>query len=481
MAPVIDYTTFPGNIINGKIVPTPNTRHSIDPSTSKPLFEQPLSRPEDLDLAVEHARKASKSWAKVPFEERSRLLLVFADAVEASRDEIERLQTLEQGKPLSLAHREVDMALRWLRTFATMELKGHVLQEDDEKTIHAIFPPLGVVGAIVPWNWPILLGLGKIGPALMTGNAVIVKPSPYAAYCNLKLGEIATSIFPPGVYQVLTGDDELGPWMTAHPGIDMITFTGSIPTGKKVGESCARTLKRVVLELGGNDACIVCEDVDIMKCLPKITTLAFLNSGQICMLAKRIYVHEKIYDEFLAAMVKFTKENIKAGGGFEPDVVVGPVQNRMQYEIVKDMYADVAKNGYKTALHGEPRDPENGFIIEPMIVENPPDDARVVTEEPFGPIVPVLKWSSDDEVIDRANGLETALGASVWSKDLDRAQAMGRQLSAGSVWINSHFDVAPDVPFGGHKASGIGMEWGLEGFKHFTNTTSMWVWKKIFD
>lgn len=237
---------------------------------------------------------------------------------------------MEQGKPISLANTEIDFALRWLRTFATMQIPEEVLEDDDEKTVYSTHPPLGVVGAIVPWNWPILLGLGKVGPALMTGNTVIMKPSPYTPYCDLKLGEMAMSVFPPGVFQVLSGNDDLGPWMTEHPGINMISFTGSIPTGKRVAASCAKTLKRYVLELGGNDAAIVCEDVDMDKCLPKIATLAFLNSGQICMLAKRIYVHEAIYDRFRDAMVQYTKDNIKTGGGFEEGVVVGPVQNAMQ-------------------------------------------------------------------------------------------------------------------------------------------------------
>lgn len=258
------------------------------------------------------------------------MLLAFADALEANRDEIEKLQTMEQGKPLSLAHVEVNMTLHWLRTFATMEVKDEVIEDTDEKTIYSTFPPIGVCAAIVPWNWPILLGLGKVGPALMTGNVIIMKPSPYTPYCDLKLGEIAMSIFPPGVVQVLSGNDDLGPWITSHPGIDMITFTGSIATGKKVAESCAKTLKRYVLELGGNDAAIVCDDVDFDKCIPKIAIMTFMNSGQICMLCKRIYVHEKIYDQFRDAFVEFTKNNIKTGGGFEEGVTVGPIQNKMQ-------------------------------------------------------------------------------------------------------------------------------------------------------
>lgn len=237
---------------------------------------------------------------------------------------------MEQGKPLGLANQEVTMALSWLRTFATMKLEDEVLQDDDDKTIYSTRVPLGVCGAIVPWNWPILLGLGKVGPALMTGNTVIMKPSPFTPYCDLKLGELGMSIFPKGVFQVLSGDDSLGPWMTSHPDIDMISFTGSIHTGKLVAQSCAKTLKRYVLELGGNDAAIVCKDVDIEKTVPAISTLSFLNSGQICMLTKRIYVHEDIYDKFKEAMVEFTKNNIKTGGGFEEGVINGPIQNSMQ-------------------------------------------------------------------------------------------------------------------------------------------------------
>ncbi|KAF6815191.1 putative aldehyde dehydrogenase [Colletotrichum sojae] len=480
MASALDITSYPGNIIGGKFEATAETHHSINPATEEALYEVPVATKDQLDAAVQHARQAFKTWSKTTHDERSKLLLSYADAIEENRESIEKLQTMEQGKPIGLSNMEVTMTITWLRAFATMEIKDEVIEDTDERTIYSTYPPLGVCGAIVPWNWPILLGLGKVGPALMTGNCIIMKPSPFTPYCDLKLGEIAMSIFPPGVFQVLSGDDNLGPWMTAHPGIDMIAFTGSIQTGKRVAESCAKTLKRCLLELGGNDACIVCDDVDIMKCLPKIATLAFLNSGQICMLVKRIYVHEKIYDEFRDAFVDFTKNNIKTGGGFEPDIVVGPVQNKMQFELVKNMYADIDKSGWKVALGGGVRE-GNGYFIEPAVIDNPPEDSRIVKEEPFGPIVPLLKWSSEEEVLDRANALETGLGASVWSKDLERAERMGRSLSAGSVWINSHFDVAPNVPFGGHKESGLGMEWGVEGFKQYTNTRSLWVWKKVFE
>ncbi|KAJ5806752.1 hypothetical protein N7474_010344 [Penicillium riverlandense] len=320
---------FPGNIINNQFVPTSKTRRSVNPSTGEPLYEVPYATQEDVDAAVKHARTAFKSWSKVPFEERSRLLLAYADVLEAQRSPLEKLLVQEQGKPLELAKAEFGMSLDWLRGFAAMEVKDEVLDDNEERTVTQTFPPIGVCCGIVPWNWPILLGLGKVGPALITGNTIIIKPSPFTPYCDLKLGEIGMSIFPPGVFQVLSGGDDLGPMLTEHPDIDKIAFTGSSTTGKLVMQSCAKTLKRVTLELGGNDPAIICEDVDIDAIVPKITTLAFLNSGQICMLIKRVYIHEKIYDKFRDAMVTFAK-SIKTGDGFESDVLVGPIQNSMQ-------------------------------------------------------------------------------------------------------------------------------------------------------
>ncbi|KAI6080276.1 aldehyde dehydrogenase-like protein [Hypoxylon rubiginosum] len=477
MASNLDIETYPGNIIKNEFVPTPTTRHSYNPATGKALYEVPVARKEDLDVAVSCARRAFETWSHTTFEERSSRLLAYADAMEENRLELETLQIMEQGKSLALTRTEITMALQWLRAFATMELKEEVLEDNATRTICQTRTPLGTCATIIPWNWPTLLGVGKVGPALMTGNVVVMKPSPHAPYCSLKLGELGMRIFPPGVFQVLSGGDDLGLWMTEHPGIDMVSFTGSIPTGKRVAASCAKTLKRYVLGLGGNDAAIVCEDVDISKCLPKLTTLAFLSSGQVCMLPKRIYIHEKIYEEWKDAMVEFSKENIRTGGGFEDGITVGPVQNKMQFEFVKDMYSQIKTASWKTALDGRVRDDSEGYFIEPAIIDNPPEDSRIVIEEPFGPIVPLLRWSSDEDVIQRANALRAGLGASVWSRDLDRAERMARQLDAGNVWVNSHFDVAPHVPFGGHKESGIGMEWGIEGLKHYTNVRILWKCK----
>ncbi|CAH0018599.1 unnamed protein product [Clonostachys rhizophaga] len=468
---------YPGNIINNEFVPTSKTLHSVNPSTGEALWDVPCATRSDVDQAVEHSRTAFKSWSRLPFDSRAQMLLAYADAIEAQREPLEKLLVMEQGKPLGLAQTEFSMALKWLRTFATMEVKDEVIEDDEDRSITQTFPPLGVCCGIVPWNWPVLLGLGKVGPALITGNTMIIKPSPFTPYCDLKLGEIGMQIFPPGVLQVLSGDDSLGPMLTEHPGIDKITFTGSSETGKRVMQSCSKTLKSVTLELGGNDPAIICEDVDIDAIVPKITTLAFLNSGQICMLIKRLYVHENIYDKFRDAMVAFAK-TIKVGDGFEPEVLVGPLQNSMQYEKLKDLYASIDTCKWKQALEGRIVTESKGYFVTPAIIDNPPDDSRIVVEEPFGPILPILKWSDEQEVLERANDSHSGLGASVWSKDLDRAERMARCLSAGSVWINSHFDVAPNVPFGGHKWSGVGSEWGMTGLKAYCNSRSLWKWKK---
>jgi acyl-CoA reductase-like NAD-dependent aldehyde dehydrogenase len=313
-------------------VSTSATRHTVNPADGENLYEVPVATRDDLDQAVKHARAAFKPWSRTPWSKRGELLLEYAAAIEKHRDALEKLDVLESGKPASLAKVEYDMTLGWLRAFATMDLKDEVLEEDEDHVVYSTRPPLGVCAAIAPWNWPALLSLGKVGPALMTGNCIIVKPSPYTPYSSLKLGELAMSIFPPGVVQVLSGTVNLGPWITDHSDIDMVAFTGSIRTGKLVAASCAKTLKRYILELGGNDAAVVCEDVDPNDpaCLPKITKLAFLNSGQICMDVKRIYVHEKIYDQFRDAMVEFTRKNIKTGDPFAKDTVVGPLQNKDQ-------------------------------------------------------------------------------------------------------------------------------------------------------
>ncbi|CAG8005645.1 unnamed protein product [Penicillium olsonii] len=476
MAAQLDFTTF-HNVINNELTQTSQTRQGVNPANSQPNPEVPVSTQEDLDTAVKAARAAFKTWSKTSFEERRKALAAWADAIDANAEGFTKTLTMEQGKPLTQSSVEVGMAGVWIRGLSSIEIPENVIEETEDRTIVQRHVPLGVVSGIVPWNFPVLLAVGKIAAALYTGNTIIVKPSPFTPYCGLKLAELGVQFFPPGVFQCLSGDDSLGPMITEHSDIDKISFTGSILTGKRVMASCAKTLKRVTLELGGNDPAIVCEDVDIDAIIPKIGILSYLCSSQICMMIKRLYVHEKIYDEFLEKLVTFVK-TLKVGDGTEADTFFGPVQNEMQFEKAKELFSSLSTESLKTALGGSIEN-SSGYYIHPTIVDNPPESSRVVQEEAFAPILPVLKWSDEEDVIDRANALKTGLGSSVWSKDFDRATRIADQLQSGSVWVNSHFDVSPTAPMGGHKESGMGMEWGLTGLLTYCNSQTRWL-KKSF-
>ncbi|KAL3481403.1 Aldehyde/histidinol dehydrogenase [Aspergillus californicus] len=460
------------NIINGELTSTANTRHGVNPANKQPNPEVPVSTAADLDRAVTSAKAAFKKWSRTSYEDRRKAIFAYADSIEANTDALAALLTKEQGKSLAQAAQEIGMAVTWTRTLPTLEIPETVIQEtEDVKTVQR-YTPLGVAGAIVPWNFPVLLAIGKIIPAIYTGNSIIVKPSPFTPYCGLKLAELAIPHFPPGLVQALSGGDDLGPMMTEHPNIDKISFTGSTVTGRRVMASCAKTLKRVTLELGGNDAAIICDDVDLDKIMPALALLSFLCTSQICMMIKRLYIHESIYPAFLE---KFTAvvQAYKIGAGTNPENFIGPIQNSMQYEKAKDLFSSIASENLTAALGGKITDSE-GFFIPPTIIDNPPESSRVVQEEPFAPIIPLMKWSDEDDVLARANASESGLGASVWSKDMVRARRMADQLEAGNVWINTHFEVSPIAPFGGHKSSGIGSEWGVSGLLQYCNSQTLW-------
>ncbi|KAL8721223.1 MAG: hypothetical protein Q9225_002035, partial [Loekoesia sp. 1 TL-2023] len=464
----LEFETY-SNVINNQLTTTSKTRHSFNPATTEPHAEVPVSTLKDVDRAVAAARAAFKPWSKLSFEERGQKLRDYADAIDSNKDGFAKLLTLEQGKPLAQSYTEIGMATTWLRAFSTMKLSEEVIEDSEDRQVITRYTPMGVVCGIVPWNFPILLAVGKIAPAVYTGNTIIIKPSPYTPYCNLKLAELGMQIFPPGVLQALSGEEDLGPMFTTHPDIDKISFTGSIATGKKVMAAASPTLKRVTLELGGNDPAIICEDVDVDAIIPKLAISSFLCSSQICMMVKRLYVHEKIYPRFVESFAKHVKSTMKVGNGLDPDNFIGPVQNSMQYNKVKELYSQIEKQGWKPVIGGDmpDEDTSKGYFFTPTILDNPPEDSRIVTEEPFGPILPILKWKDDEDVIARANDSKMGLGASVWSSDLERATKIAKQMEAGSVWVNSHFEVAPGIPFGGHKWSGIGMEWGMDGLKSY--------------
>jgi len=343
-----------------------------------------------------------------------------------------------------------------------------------DRNVKLTYVPLGIVVAICPWNFPLGQASLKFLPALAAGNTVILKPSPFVPYSALKIIEIAQQFLPPGVLQVLGGGDDLGPLLTAHPDVNKITFTGSTVTGKRVMQACAGTLKRVTLELGGNDACIVCPDVDVDAIAGEIALGAFFNTGQVCTGTKRLYVHKDIYPQMLKALSKATKE-LKVGGPEEEGVMIGPLQNKMQFDKIKAVYEEVEKGKFAVEK-GQEVGPK-GFFLQPTIIDNPPNDASIMIDEQMGPIVPMQPWSDEEDVIKRANGTDMGLGGSVWSKDLDRAQRIAEALDTGSVFLNSMPKTAIEVPFSGHKSSGLGIEggpWSLQtycnqkAYHHFT-------------
>lgn len=466
------------NVINNELTSTPETHRAINPSTEEPLWEAPVSTQEDVDRAVAAAKAAFPAWRDLTQDERAEYLNKFADAIEANTPELVKLLGLEVGKPPQAGGFEMYLVMGLARGIPQLRLKEEKPVDDEERTAIVRYVPLGVGVGIVPWNFPLTLGIGKMLCALLAGNTFIWKPSPFSPYSALKLAELGAKIFPPGVFQALSGLDDLGPKLTTHPDVAKVSFTGSTETGKKIMASCAATLKRVTLELGGNDAAVVCDDVDIENVVAKVGFLTFVHGGQICMNIKRIYVHENIYDKFLAQLVEFVKA-LKTGDNNDAEAFFGPIQNSMQYEKLQKLYKQIDEKGWKTALGSSDIPTGKGYYVPPVIVDNPPEDSQIVVEEPFGPIVPVMKWSDEADVIRRANASELGLGASIWSKDVERAKRMCVQLEAGSIWVNTHFELAPNVPFGGHKHSGIGMDWGEVGLQGWCNPQAYWVKHKL--
>ena len=462
--------------IGGSLVRGAATLPVEDPATGNVFAEAPDAPPDDLNQAVAAARHAFPNWSARSWEERGELLVRLAEAVLDHTDEFATLLTREQGKPVAEAAREVRGLAGWLTATAAMRLPPQVHEDGPDRYCETRHVPIGVVGAITPWNYPLLLAAFKIAPALVTGNTLILKPSPFTPLTTLKLGELARTILPSGVFNVVTGGDALGPALTGHPGIDKIAFTGSTETGRKVMRSAADGLKRLTLELGGNDAGIVMPDADAEALTETLFQASFGNAGQVCLATKRLYVHADIYEEVRDALVVHAA-TIKVGPGSDPDTKMGPLANRQQYDKVVDLIEDCRSHGYRFACGGEV--PEGaGWFIPPTIVDDPPDDARVVQEEQFGPILPLMRYEDDADVVARANAGPYALAASIWTADPQAGWTLGRRLEVGNVWINESRPLAPHVPFAGHGQSGFGVENGVDGLLEYTlpRTAS---WKRM--
>lgn len=452
--------------IGGALEPGAGRLAVIDPAAGMPFAEAPDASPADLDRAIAAARAAFPGWATTPHAQRAALVIALAEAVERHADDFAPLLTREQGKPLQEARREVLGLASWLRGTASMALPVTIHEDSPARYCATSHVPIGVVAAIVPWNYPLLLAAFKLGPALVTGNCVVLKPSPFTPLTSLKLGELSQSILPPGVLNVVSGGDELGPWLTAHPGVDKIAFTGSTATGKRVMASAAETLKRVTLELGGNDPAIVMHDVDPERLAPDLFWAAFGNAGQVCVATKRLYVHAAVYGHVRDALVDYAGR-VRVGSGLAPDTQIGPINNRAQFLRLIELIEDCRTNGYRFACGGTvPAGP--GYFLPPTIIDNPPETARIVQEEQFGPILPMMAFTDYDDAVQRANSGPYGLGATVWSGDVTAGEALADRIMSGNVWINECRPLSPLVPFAGHGQSGFGVENGIEGLMEYT-------------
>jgi acyl-CoA reductase-like NAD-dependent aldehyde dehydrogenase len=452
-------------LIDGRLVAGAASMDVINPATGKSFVQCPRANQSQLDEAVAAAKAAFPSWSRKTWDERRKLLLALAEALSRHQDEFARLMTLEQGKPLMQAAFEIGGAVAMIQAFAEMKIEPRLLREDATQKIVQLRVPLGVVAAITPWNFPMILLMIKLAPALLSGNTVVAKPAPTTPLTTLKFGELAAAILPPGVLNVITDQNDLGTALTQHPDVAKVAFTGSTATGRKVMASVAGTVKRVTLELGGNDAAIILPGTNAKEIAPKIFMGAMINAGQVCLAIKRIYAHESIYEELCGELAKLASSAI-VGDGMDPATQIGPVQNKAQFEKVKAYIADGRARG-RIIAGGEALDRE-GYFIAPTIVRDIPDDARLVREEQFGPVVPVMKYTDIDDAIARANSTEYGLGGTVWGADLEQAYEVAAKMETGTVWVNKHLDLPPDIPFAGAKQSGLGTEMGHEGLEEFT-------------
>ena len=455
------------NLIGGEMVTNGAWMDVLNPATEEVIGKVPACGKDELDRAVAAAREAFKSWRKTSAEERQQAAQGIAAAIKENADELFRLLTAEQGKPHAQAQQEIYGAAGLAAAQSTLTLDDVINQDDEERLSRTRRVPVGVVGGIVPWNFPIMMAIQKIVPALIAGCTIVLKPSPFTPLTTLRIAELIRDVVPAGTVNIITGEDSLGPLITEHPDIDKITFTGSTATGKKIMEGASRDLKRITLELGGNDASIVMPDADVEKVAEQLFWSTFSNAGQICVAAKRIYIHEDIYDELSQAIAAYAR-NVVVGDGSEQGTGVGPIQNKKQYERVLELIQDAKDNGYKFLLGGDTDPSGTGYFVPLTILDNPPEDARIVAEEQFGPVMPLMKFSTDEEVIERANNSEYGLAGAVWTKDTEKGVKIAEQLETGTVWVNEFLHLSPFAPFGGHKQSGFGAEYGIDGLKEFT-------------
>ncbi|WED25279.1 aldehyde dehydrogenase family protein [Vibrio sp. DW001] len=432
----------------------------VNPANETIAFSAPAASIAQLNTAVEASQNAFKGWSQLPQSTRDTYINEIANKIEENAAILAETIVKEQGKPLSLAQMEVGGAIAWTRHATSIEIPVEVYEDSPNKRIEGRRKAIGVVGSITPWNWPLMIAIWHIIPALRMGNTVINKPSELTPINTLLLGELLQNVLPKGVFSVLSGETSLGKAMSEHKGIEKIVFTGSTQTGQHIMKSAAGNLKRLTLELGGNDAGIVLPNADLNAIAEGIFGTSFINMGQTCAALKRLYVHKSQHDELCQLLAEIANKQVVCDG-FEPSSTFGPVQNIKQLEKVIGLVEEAKRDG-ATIYAGGARLDKMGYFYPPTIVGNAVNGMAIVDQEQFGPVLPVISYDEVSDAVAMANDSEVGLGGSVWG-DVDAALVLSLQLECGSVWINGHAEVLPHAPFGGCKMSGFGVEFGLEG------------------
>jgi acyl-CoA reductase-like NAD-dependent aldehyde dehydrogenase len=446
--------------------PEGSGREIPDAATREVIGRAPVDSVADLDDAIARAKAAQPAWEALGHEKRIELLLAAADAIDANAEALAYILSREQGKPLNgpNARFELGACSAWLRTNAATAIEPQVLVDDENLHAELVYKAAGVVGAIGPWNWPLMITIWQIGPSLRMGNTVVAKPSEYTPLSVLAMLSVMNEVLPADVLIGISGDREVGARLASHPDIDKIMFTGSTATGRRIIESSAGNLARLTLELGGNDAGIVLPGTDAAAIAQDLFWGAFINTGQTCAAMKRLYVHDSVYDDVVNALGEIAA-SVPMGNGLDEDNVLGPLQNKAQFDIVSRLVDDAKASGARVVTGGEAAPELGELFYRPTIVADIANDAALVQEEQFGPALPVIRYSDVDEAFAWANAVDVGLGASVWSSDPEAAREAATRMQSGTVWINSHGGLHPMVPFGGVKSSGYGLEFGVEGLK----------------
>lgn len=470
--------------INGAEVPSVSAewREVVNPATGEVVDRVPEGTAEDVKVAVESAESAFLKWSEKTGRERGILLFHAASMVRDKHKELGRLLTMEQGKPLREAVDEVRGFCNVLEFYAGLSSQpaGDAIRLGSQGDCMVLHEPLGVCGAIIPWNMPVMIMGWKVAPALLAGNTMVIKPSSTAPLANLSISALLEEAgLPPGVLNVVTGSGaSTGEAIITHPSIQKVSFTGSCATGCRVRELAGSRNKEVVLELGGSDPMIVMNDADIPKAVEGALRGRFYNAGQTCTAVKRLFVHKDIAELFIG-LLKDRVESLKVGNGLDPTVDMGPLNNRQQYDTLSGIMKSVTENEEGTILTGgsplKGDGYDNGYFFEPTLVRDIPDDSSLLTGEIFGPVLPVVITPDLDTAIQQANRSPYGLGASVWTSDLATVKRVYHDVHAGIIWVNRHLTVPPEIPFGGTKESGIGRENGYRALQEYSRTKTLFL------